>query len=345
MTTNKPICIGIGLIALDVILNGSPKTVPKISTGGSCGNVLSILAFLNWESMPVARLADNSATKELLLDFNRWNVNNKFLKINENGSTPIIIHRILKNKNGDPIHRFEFRDPESKDWLPNFKPITRDIAKEIINIDISPSVFYFDRMNPGTIELATYFRSKGALIFFEPSSMKDEKVFRKCLSISHIVKYSNDRLKEYKTKFTVPQAELEIETRGKEGIAFRTARSNSAEWKTIRPYHIENVVDSAGAGDWCSAGIISKLGNGGYTSFKEAQITAIEEALDFGQLLGAMNCLLDGARGLMYHFTRKQISNIVSETLIAKSSSLGKLKLTSQSKIDISKQIQVSDLY
>ena len=82
MIRKKPICIGTGLVALDVILNGSPKTLPKLSVGGSCGNVLSILAFLDWKSLPIARLANNLATKELLTDFNRWNINDKFLKIN-----------------------------------------------------------------------------------------------------------------------------------------------------------------------------------------------------------------------------------------------------------------------
>ena len=68
------VCIGTGLLALDVILNGSPTTPPKFNAGGSCGNVLTILSFLDWSIFPIARLADNKASIELLNDLNNWNV-------------------------------------------------------------------------------------------------------------------------------------------------------------------------------------------------------------------------------------------------------------------------------
>ena len=121
----KPTCFGAGLIALDVIMNGSPKTLPKLSAGGSCGNVLSILGYLNWNSYPMARLANNQAGVELIRDFKRWEIHLDYLRVNKEGSTPIIIHRILRDKSSKPIHRFEFRDPDTKKWLPQLKPITK----------------------------------------------------------------------------------------------------------------------------------------------------------------------------------------------------------------------------
>jgi len=345
MIRKKPICIGTGLVALDVILNGSPKTLPKLSVGGSCGNVLSILAFLDWKSLPIARLANNLATKELLTDFNRWNINDKFLKINNEGSTPIIIHRILRDQTDKPIHKFEFRNPERKEWLPHFKPITLYFAKEVIDHNIKADVFYFDRMNPGTVELATYYRNSGALIFFEPSSMKDEKLFTKCLSLAHIVKFSSDRIKHYKERYVTSHADLEIETRGKVGLAYRTVHSTKKQWKTIKPFLIDNIIDTAGAGDWCSAGIIAKLGAGGYTSFKAKKIIEVENALNYGQLLGGLNCTFDGARGLMYHFSKSQLSKFVNKVFENKETDLSSLKVSNQSQIDISKIIQISELY
>ena len=52
----QPTVFGLGLVALDVILD--PCAVqPLLYSGGTCGNVLTILSYLGWEARPIARLA------------------------------------------------------------------------------------------------------------------------------------------------------------------------------------------------------------------------------------------------------------------------------------------------
>jgi len=63
----NPICIGAGLVALDVVINGNPKIPLKLFAGGSCGNVLTILSFLNWDAFPVARLKKKRCVKEIII--------------------------------------------------------------------------------------------------------------------------------------------------------------------------------------------------------------------------------------------------------------------------------------
>lgn len=339
-----PICIGAGLVALDVILNGSPLTLPKLSAGGSCGNVLSILGYLGWSSYPVARLANDQASHELINDLNRWHINTDHLSVSDTGSTPIIIHRILKDKDGMPIHRFEFRDPETKSWLPQFKAITKHVASEVIQKNLVPQLFYFDRMNPGTLELATYLKTKGTIIFFEPSSIKDEKQFNKFLAITDILKFSQDRLPEYKSQFPEPKCFLEIETLGKDGLNFRTISDiTSNRWQNIPGFSLDKVQDAAGAGDWCSSGIINLLCSGGYSSLLTKTNTDIKGALLYGQALGALNCLYDGARGLMYHYGPDELFEIVSKFINFKS--VSRLHLSTSPRIDISSMLKFSDLY
>jgi sugar/nucleoside kinase (ribokinase family) len=344
----RPTCIGVGLVALDVILNGSPQTLPKISAGGSCGNVLAILSYLGWKSFPIARLANNDATKELLTDFTRWDISSKFLLINDEGSTPIIIHRILRNAKGQPIHRFEFRDPDTKEWLPRFKPITINIAREIISENENAEVFYFDRINPGTIELAKYYKTNGAIIFFEPSSIKDDRIFEECITISNIIKFSNERIPNFRNRFPHIVADLEIETLGKQGLAYRSKkRANKDEWKVMSSFPIENVIDSAGAGDWCSAGIISKLCNTGYSGFKQNNLTEIESALNYGQILGSINCCFDGARGIMYTLSKKELDEFIMKMFNTKTIENICCSLSEYKKynIDISRKVEFSSLY
>jgi len=65
MSENKtPTCVGTGLIALDMVFNGDRGESPRFWAGGSCGNVLTILAYLAWHSYPVARFGDDEAAIE-----------------------------------------------------------------------------------------------------------------------------------------------------------------------------------------------------------------------------------------------------------------------------------------
>jgi fructokinase len=310
---NSPICVGMGLVALDVILNGSPDTPPKIFAGGSCGNVLSILSFLGWKSYPIARLRKNQAADELIQDLIKWDVKTDLVFIKDDGSTPIIIHRIFTDKSGKPTHRFEFKIPETKQWLPNFKAVVNgevDLIKKIIP---KTKVFYFDRISRSSIELAKYYRQNEALIFFEPSSMTDERLFSESLQTCHIIKFSKERLPNYSTKFHKNQCILEIETLGSNGIRYRTTKSRNKAWQIIKAPHLDSIQDTAGAGDWCSAGIIHSLGVKGAKGFQIAKKQDIETALIKGQLLGALNCKFDGARGLMYNTTFRDLSHNIKE--------------------------------
>jgi sugar/nucleoside kinase (ribokinase family) len=310
---NSPICVGMGLVALDVILNGSPETPPKIFAGGSCGNVLSILSFLGWTSYPIARLKKNRAADELIGDLLKWQVKTDLVFTKDDGSTPIIIHRILRDKTGKPTHRFEFKIPETKQWLPNFKAVVNgevDLIKQIVP---KTKVFYFDRLSRSSIELAKYYKQKGSLIFFEPSSMTDERLFNESVQTSHIIKFSKERLPNYSTKFHKNQCVLEIETLGSKGIRYRTTRSRNKTWQIIKAPHLDSVQDAAGAGDWCSAGIIHTLGIRGAKGFRTVKKYDIETALMKGQILGALNCKFDGARGLMYNTTFRDLSQNVKE--------------------------------
>jgi len=64
MTLNEaPKAFGAGLIALDLVLGMDPAAPVKSWTGGTCGNVLSILAFLGWKSFPIARMNGDAASK------------------------------------------------------------------------------------------------------------------------------------------------------------------------------------------------------------------------------------------------------------------------------------------
>lgn len=309
---SSPICIGTGLVALDVIMNGNPKTPLKIFAGGSCGNVMSILSFLSWDSYPIARLKKNNATKELLSDLSKWKVKTNMISTTEDGSTPIIIQRIKKDKNGLPIHRFEFRNPDDGSWLPSYKPVLSADVDKIVQKKAASKVFYFDRINRASIDFAKYYKSKGALIYFEPSSIGEMRLFEECLNVSDIIKFSSDRINNYSTLFPKQRVPLEIETLGKDGVQFRFSHElNQKSWNAVPANQVDVFFDAAGAGDWTSAGIISKLGKTGLKGFNSVKKEAVIAAIKYGQSLGSLNCFFDGARGMMYNLNKKEVETLV----------------------------------
>ena len=68
-------CVGTGLIALDIIRNAVENMATESRfAGGSCGNVLAILAFFGWEASAVGRIGDDPAGRELVADLGAWGV-------------------------------------------------------------------------------------------------------------------------------------------------------------------------------------------------------------------------------------------------------------------------------
>lgn len=317
MPKNKPTCLGAGLVALDVILNGNPTTPAKLCVGGSCGNIISILSYLGWNSKPIARLSKNNATKNILKDFSNFNVKTDLLSRADDGSTPIIIHRILKDKNGNPKHKFEFKVPGTNEWLPSYKPVLSSSVEAITKKQLKSQVFYFDRVSRSSIDLAKFYKETGALIIFEPTSYKEDKQFSECLAVADIVKFSSDRITNYSEIFPLPIAPLEIETLGNDGLQYRLKSGPKKAWQKVPSFKLANILDAAGAGDWCTAGIINELGQNGAKSFYSANQDKIEKALNIGQAMGALNCTYGGARGIMYNIDYN-VFNLIISKIIAK---------------------------
>ncbi|MBK7635905.1 MAG: hypothetical protein IPJ13_17695 [Saprospiraceae bacterium] len=117
--------------------------------------------------------------------------------------------------------------------------------------------------------------------------MPNNKQFDECLDVAHILKFSNDRIKDFTKKHTTQRVPLEIITLGKNGLKYRFSHDlNANTWVDLPSYKISYVMDGAGAGDWFSAGIISKLASGGIKSFNKSNDSNCKKALVYGQSLG-----------------------------------------------------------
>jgi hypothetical protein len=120
----RPKIFGTGLLALDLVMSADRSEPAHAWAGGTCGNVLAILALLGWDAFPVARLNKDAASQRVRADLKKWGVQLKFASCGPTTDTPIIIQHILRAGDGAPRHRFSWSCPHCGSWLPSFKPVT-----------------------------------------------------------------------------------------------------------------------------------------------------------------------------------------------------------------------------
>ena len=307
---NLPTIYGTGLIALDLIISADPSEMIKACTGGTCGNVLTILSYCGWNAYPIARLNGDSASLRVKKDMRRWGVRLDFAECSPNASTPIIVQEIIKDKFGSPKHRFVWSCPQCGNWLPRFKPVTVKGIADVINKMINPQVFFMDRLSRSALILAKQASEQGALVFFEPSSKQDPRLLNEALEIAHIIKYADQRINDIDYFGSRDSGvKLEIQTTGDSGLRYRSNIPNAKTkgWISLSAVLAPKIADTCGAGDWFTAGLIHKVGRWGQKCIQGMKGDDLKEAIRYGQALAAWTCGFEGARGGMYCVDSKEI--------------------------------------
>jgi sugar/nucleoside kinase (ribokinase family) len=294
-------CIGVGFVAADIVEGSVDEFV---AAGGSCGNVMAILAWLGWNAVPVSRLGRDWAAKVIRKDLGNVGGNLAGLSDEESVQTPIVIQRFVKDKAGRRTHRFSLTCPECGGWLPRYRSLTLGQADNVIAGATAPNTFYFDRVSPAALKIAKWAKDEGALIVFEPSVIGDEPQFRKAVDVCHVLKYSHDRLGHLRDLGEAHSPRVIVETLAEEGLRVRWR----GHWSELSAFEAPWFRDGAGSGDWCSAGLIHRLGAKGAAIFETLQKPLLLAALRFGQALAAVNCGYEGSRGAMLALSRDQMA-------------------------------------
>jgi fructokinase len=294
------VAVGTGLLALDVIVRKGAEHLTRERAGGTCGNVLTVLSYLGWSSLPVARIGADSAGDFILAEYARRGIKLDFVERDPEVGTPVFIHKITRTASGGAVHGFSGRCLKCGRHLPGYKAVLAERSTALAGLLPQPTVFFFDRVSRGAIILAKECRRRGAIIVFEPSSIRDPQLFEEAVCVSHILKYSGERLGDAGLgKLRGPL--MTIETNGARGLRYRSKLEDAASkgWVPLSSFPAPIVRDAAGSGDWCTAGILHILGRSGFAGLLSADEEEILEAIRFGQALAAVNCAHEGALGAM----------------------------------------------
>ena len=320
-TVARPKVFGTGLIALDLVIGPDPETPVRSWAGGTCGNVLSILAYLGWDAYPVARMNDDVASGHVRADMQRWGVHLDWADCAPTAHTPIIVQEIRRRRDGRSDHRFSWSCPRCGERLPPFKAITVDAVEKVKSALADASVFFLDHLSRGTLALAAEASAHGALVAFEPSGKSTDKLLAEAIALAHIVKYADHRLVGIRGVVANGSAVLlEVQTLGDQGLRYRhRLHRDVSRWMHLKAVPAPRLADTCGAGDWCTAGLIAKAAVGGQEGFRRAGARGVRAALRYGQALAAWNCGFEGARGGMYVVSRQafesQIASLINGRL------------------------------
>ena len=300
------VAVGMGRLTLDVIVrDGMP---PRSQGGGTCGNVLTNLAYLGWRALPLTDLGDDDSGRRYAADLTRWGVGLDLVRFVPGEETPIIVHHVREGFAG-ATHSYSSHCPVCGYRLRYFEPVPLAEVEARLPLVPTPRVFFFDRDSPGSLRLARYAKERGALVVYEPNYAGPETSFAEACAVADVLKFSQERLPDLSP---APGPSLVLETRGVTGLRYRRP---PGDWQHLPAFRVTTTRDAGGSGDWCTAGLIHRVGREGVASFLRASAEDIREALRFGQAMSAWNCAFVGARGGVYAVDRARFERDVSRIL------------------------------
>ena len=131
------------------------------------------------------------------------------------------------------------------------------------------------------------------------------------------MKYSHERLSDLPEMNVESNPQLLVETLGDSGLRYRLWKPGQrpGRWVESKAIPVDGVKDTAGAGDWCSAGLMSKIASSGLNGFSKLTDQELSSAIRYGQALSSWCCRFEGARGGMYEVTKEQFTAQVKEIL------------------------------
>lgn len=274
-----------GYTALDVILSNGGSTQ---DVGGTAGNVACALAYLGWSTALAGSIGGDRAGLRVSCGLKEAGVDVSALTHDARG-TPVVVQTLTPRG-----PKYSFRCPACGRKSPRYRPLSPAAASDYLaKTVVLPDSLFFDRVSAGSLILARAFREAGRVVVFEPSTLGRPHLFSEAASLADIVKFADDRMSTF-AEFLPRRrkGQVRVVTMGRKGCRIHF------EGRPVRQPAVQtNVLDSAGAGDWTTAGLLHALPDLVVRSLSSRDV---EGAVAAGQALAALSVRFLGARGLAH---------------------------------------------
>lgn len=264
-------CLGSGIYNLDTnVVREYPdgpgsrrftETVLGDEVGGTCGNVMCILAGLGLEAYPQACLDDSPEGLRITEDLKRFGCDTRFVTNTPDGGTSLL--RVTRKRFPDGSMKVNVRagSPGGSRFPKRRFLRVRDQAPAFVQAlleDFVPEFYFFDDPAAGHRYVAGALRERGTTVYFEPARVGTNADLES-VRLSDIVKFSNENIPDasFADGF---RDKLFVQTLGKEGLRYKFL---DGDWKTLPPVVNAQVVDTEGAGDATTSAIICGIARSG----------------------------------------------------------------------------------
>lgn len=301
----KKTIIGSGIYNLDTIIVRDYPEWPRLSpftdnvvleeVGGTCGNVMSILAWMGWDARPLACLDDSPEGLKITEYLKRYGCDCRYVTNTPGGGTTLLRCTHKKTAAGEHTMSVRAGSPGGSRFPKRHFLRARDEAPAFLDsLEEAPAVFFFDDPSAGNRVIAKGLRERDSLIYFEPSRLVSNADFE-AVAVSDIIKFSDENIPDVSFIDSYPD-KIFIQTMGAEGAR---CKFKGKSWVEIEDAPRDPVVDTEGAGDWLSAEFINLLvGSGNGFAFKEvldALLAAVYRAGKSVQYLGSKGLIHNSA--------------------------------------------------
>lgn len=280
--------LGLGALSMDVIYEGNKNPIFRI--GGSLCNTSYILANLDYPVTYITKVGADREGKYIKQKLSESGVNTQHIFTDKSKPTGKIRQIVNYGE-----HEYTFVCKHENKLPEMLMPTPDEITDEMVNL--RPKMFYFQYVNDATMMFAKKFKGLKIPVFFEPQKIHDTPEHREIVQYCDMVKYSVE------PEF-LPEVPLLLHTMGRNGTDYNL---NYGGIKHVPAFRISNVVDTGGAGDHMTAGMLYKLLNS----------YSIQDAILYGHALASLSCRFIGAHGMEDVMDRTNIINL-ADRLIAK---------------------------
>ena len=296
LNEQRPRLLTAGYLTLDVIVRDLMTRDFWHAAGGTCGNVSIFASALGVDVSILARVGEDERGGRLLGNLVHAGVDTTRIECVPRLCTPCVVELVRYTREGG--HKFTFRCPACGKQLPKGAVVSKRQANiEVESID-RYDAFFFDRATSATVHLAKAAREAGLLVMFEPTSLRRTAWAERAVTLSDIVKVSQRPGNHIEMWIPNRGASTQfiIETLGARGVRVRS-RSSSG-WRAWQQYPAiaqSCIRDTAGAGDWLTAGLITSL----LLQPHAVSVDMMLASMEFAQRLSSISLAFDGPSGAL----------------------------------------------
>lgn len=266
--TMEKTILGTGIFNLDIIVVREYPEWPAMrpfvekealrEVGGTCGNVMCMLATLGWKVRPVACLDDSAEGWKITEDLKTFGCDCTYVSNTPGGGTTLL--RCTHKKDADGKHVMSVRtgSPGGSRFPKRHFLRARDEAPAFLAaLKDASSVFFFDDPAAGNRALAKGLKERGALVYFEPFKIASNADLE-AVGLSDIIKFSDENVPDVSFADAFPD-KVFIQTMGPDGVKIK---EKGGAWYVIEGVKNNTVVDAEGAGDTFTSAFINALADG-----------------------------------------------------------------------------------